>query len=266
MRRDIKIVYNELSGIFTKPALGVFVLVWLVLCGTSMLVLSTYKTFTINEALLDTFGGLKIDPDSAGLDFLRLSVWMLGIAPIVIQCGIYFGNELKARSMYTVYRIGGYARWWRTKMAAVIISCGLYFAIGMLIDTGFAVLFGAHAGGTLLTANAAILIYPLWPVHAMFLSILVCMLFILTGSQISGIVVFLVVEGMTAVLGYAVNPISRYMPGCWGMALRTIGQNSRYGLNPSVILIVQIIFLLVLWVLGPALVRAKSIASGRSLS
>lgn len=217
-------------------------------------VLLCFSSIGISASGLDfyvrTLGGIEIQNYAGSMPLLELGKWLLLLSLFLLNAGNYLENEVIALQSYTILRYRSRRRWGIHLLVNVVILAVLYVGSGFLI-TGILGRFLPAAN-----APAAILNLPvsavrffsmgmILVVHFVFLAVSLLFLTLMTGNHLYSFIATMLLEGGTLVWGILAVRLSKYMPGMWGMYLRSKDFSARDGFSPVVILCVQALLILI---------------------
>lgn len=212
-----------------------YIIVWLILFLTN-----NTSTSDINDFCLTNMGGLTIAQTTNGLDIFRLLRWNLTIVFPIIVSLIYASREFSSLYIFTVIRYKSMGKWWKERLVAIFANNYNYLFIGLVIA-------GIINVDTIsqLDIKSALLIYLLFSLFTLSVSLTCVTFFIMTKSYKLSIVVYLLFVGFASVFGLLDINYNKYAFGCFGMLMRSNYINNDYGFSvfiATIIMIALIIF------------------------
>jgi hypothetical protein len=213
----------------------------------------------VKSMLSQAVGGIRIVNYGDTLPMIAIGKWLFLISVFLLNIGIFIENEVSVMGAYVIPRYSSYRKWWSIKESQILILCSYFLISGI---ASVLVLFTVFKPtGTYLTGKAELLITLLCLlIHLFLLGTLLVSIFVLTYNRMISVIAVIALEGVTMIIGTMNMDISRYMPGMWGMYLRSSFADVRNGFDPATVFAVQLVISGALIVLLPALLRKRGTA------
>lgn len=214
----------------------------------------------IQSQLSQAIGGIRIAEYGDSLPIIAIGKWLFLISVFLLNAAVFIENEISVMGAYVIPRCSSYRKWWNIKSSQMFCLC-LYF-VAACIASIFVMLGAFRSTGTYLTGMTE------WPVmllgmlvHLFFLGTLLASIFVITYNRMISVIAVLALEGVTMMIGTMNMNVSRYMPGVWGMYLRSSLIDNRYGFDPAIVIGIQIVIAGTLIALLPTLMRKRGTAA-----
>lgn len=221
--------------------------VWLLITAAS-LAASRGAPYSVETIWLLGMGG--VSPLGA-LDLMGLFRWFAGVFPAVVFSLLYFHKERTGRLLYVLPRLSSWGRWWRRTMGTILVWCYLYAWCGLLILSAGYWLFpspvAVEATGMLQALPFLLFVYPAGLAMTSISTAVVGIL----ANQTASVFFFVLVFGLTAVIGSRLTVFSPVLPGCFAM-LNQVGKTSYWRWGAFLIMAGV---LLLLFLIGKPLMR-----------
>lgn len=254
--KTVKAYLMSLTCIWDIRMLSVNILSFCVL----VLSVLTSADREIKSMLSQAVGGIRMANYGDFLPMVAMGKWLFLIAVFLLNVGVFVENEISVMGPYIIPRYSSYRKWWSIKESQVFTLC-FYFLVSGIV-TIFAMFFVFKPAGTYVTGKVELPVTLLCLlIHLFLLGTLLVSIFVLTYNRMISVIAVIALEGVTMIIGTIRMDVSRYMPGMWGMYLRSSLTDAQNGFNPAAVFAVQLVISGALIVLLPVLLRKRGTAA-----
>ena len=207
------------------------------------------RTNNGTNIFVSILGGIEIQDYGGSLPLLELGKWLLILSIFLLNIGNYIENEVEAMQLYAFLRYRSYKRWWIHLINNITVLAVTYLVFGFLIIgvLGQTVLSKNNIestsilhGSTLQVLSLGITLF----VHFLFLGVWLLTFTLITRKYILSFAGTMIIECSTLVWGILAPQNSKYLPGVWGMYLRSKGFSTKDGFSVPIIIGVQVLLIL----------------------
>jgi len=211
---------------------------------------NTGRTCNGTNIFVSILGGIEIQDYGGSLPLLELGKWLLILSIFLLNVGNYIENEVEAMQLYAFLRYRSYKRWWIHLINNITVLATIYIVFGFLIigvlgQTMFSKRNIESSsilhGSTLQVLSLGITLF----VHFLFLGVWLLAATLVTRKYILSFTSTLIIECSTLVWGILAPQNSKYLPGVWGMYIRSKGFSTKDGFSVPIIIGVQVLLILV---------------------
>ncbi len=225
-----RMVLKECWDIFSLKAVTLFLFVWIFIGLTAI---SESETHRLSEILLLAFGGVKPDGQIHVMGLFR---WLGSLVPY-LTISLSGFNRRMLNIVYTLPRVGSANVWWRQKLVGICVGSLFYFCIGLFIVGGLSL----FSGGAWDKFPIRIFLYPFLLITCVMVLCLAALFF----SQTMIVAIFVIVWGVTSVIGDKANRFIPLLFGCYGMATQVTET-----MDIILVAIVNIAVIVIIWIIG----------------
>jgi len=210
--------------------------------------------------LAQAIGGVRIADYSDSLPMIPIAAWLFLISVYLLNAAVFIENEVSVMGVYVIPRYSSYRKWWMNKASQLFVltvcfSASCIACIFVLLRVLPSVQFNWN------DANELPFSYLLLLTHMVFLGTLLLCSFLLTHSRMLSFLSVIALEGSTMLVGISQKTIGCFLPGMWGMYLRSSYSDDLNGFKPAAVIAVQLVVIGVILVLFPVLLRKKGTAA-----
>lgn len=193
---------------------------WLLCAGIWVLITASSLTacsgslYTIDTVWLLGMGGVA---PVGSLDLMGLFRWFGALFPCMVINLLYFYRERTARLTYVLPRLCSLGLWWRRLLRTMTVWCYAYAWSGLLILSVGYWLFPSECPGKfgdILQPFFYLLLA--YPAGLAVMSISVAIIGMVLNQKV-GMFFFVLVYGLSAVVGSRLTSFSLILPGCYAM-------------------------------------------------
>lgn len=165
-------------------------------------------TNTKDMSVIGILGGMNA---AGALNVLGVMKWNVCVFPPVAVSTLFMMTEMGLLSKYTMGRSKSVKYWFAMRANSVVAANFAYFLTAFFVTSILTCKFDVR--GDLFYRLMII-----FPLHTIMLSMLSIMLLAICRTPKPVIIAYLIIEGITAVIGCLFPSVSRFMLAYWGMA------------------------------------------------
>ena len=207
------------------------------------------RSYNDTNIFVSILGGIEIKDYGGSLPLLELGKWLLILSIFLLNVGNYIENEVEAMQLYAFLRYKSYKRWWIHIINNITVLATVYIVFGFLIIGVFGqtVSYKRNIESTAIIHGSILQIFWLGItlfVHFLFLGVLLLAATLVTRKYILSFTSTMIIECSTLVWGILAPQNSKYLPGVWGMYIRSKGFSTKDGFSVPIIIGVQVLLIL----------------------
>ncbi len=166
---------------------------------------------TKDVSVIGILGGINTSKSIGALDVFGVIKWNICVLPPVAVSTLFMISEMGPISKYTMSRSESVKNWAATRFISIIVANIFYLLAALIITSIFNFKIDV-------SSNLFYRLMVIFPLHTIMLSMLSIMLLAIYKTPKSVIITYLIVEGITAVIGCVLPSTSKFMLAYWGMA------------------------------------------------